>query len=680
MFRRNFTLSPADTFPSQGVIKLLLITQGATLLLHAMRVPVWLTILCFVLLSWRFWRLRSGERDLLSNGVKNSLAVALVAIFGVSNGLNFTVEAAIAFFLLTYSLKLLELKSYRDAFVFAVLSLFLIILVFLYGQSLLEVSLVLVSIVLPLAALLALQDAEPGSAGWLKRFSAGARILGWAIPLLIFIYVVFPRVGPLWAMPLKSNSAFTGLSEKMTPGMISDLAGLSSRAFRVVFNGSPPPKSELYWRAILLDGFDGRTWYRSGLQSGREIGLYRTGAPLPPGPQGSWDYEVAMEPHNQVWGFTLKNYVMVDESPRLSVDGTLLFRDSQESLTRYRMVQGEWPEEDPGQWRLTRLPEGVNPQTRALVQELRARHADDESYIQAWLSLFREQPFFYTLKPPLLPGEHTIDQFLFETRQGFCEHYAGAMTFALRAAGIPARVVTGYMGGEYNSSGNFWAVFQYDAHAWVEAWVEGRGWLRIDPTGAVAPQRIESGLRAALADDAAFLENEPLSLARLSNYSTVAWLRNQLEYMNYLWHDTVVLYDQNRQSNLFSRWFGENKWKRILGLLGVLAVGILVLFAGALLYGKTWRRRPPVALRPQWILERKLRRAGIPVPPGSLTPAELLSYATPRLASGREGLKAVLEEYQALTYSRSSAGEDVSEKRRALERRIKSLRLKRLRR
>ncbi|RMF17099.1 MAG: transglutaminase family protein [Gammaproteobacteria bacterium] len=268
----------------------------------------------------------------------------------------------------------------------------------------------------------------------------------------------------------------------------------------------------------------------------------------------------------------------------------------------------------PDQQRYLRLPRYGNPAARELAQRLAERYPDPGQRVTALLSLFREGKYRYTLKPPVLQGAHRIDAFLFSTLSGFCEHFAGATAFVLRASGIPARVVAGYQGGAWNEDGQFLVIRQYDAHAWVEAWLPDKGWTRLDPTAWVAPERVELGLREAVAEEGSFLEEAPLSLSRYAHVPLWAWLGNRMEEINFQWYKWVVQFDSRRQSALLQRLFGQGGLRTALwALIGGLAT-LLALIAVWMLWRPRRTGGGAVSELGAWLRQR-LGKKGLPVTP-----------------------------------------------------------------
>jgi transglutaminase-like putative cysteine protease len=531
--------------------------------LHVQHLPAWVLAI-FALLA--LWRLLIAQRRLsVPSRTLRTLAViavvfAVIASFKTFNG----VDAGTALLTLMAGLKFLETRKPRDHRVLLFTAYFLVLSSFLYGQPLWGVPLAALVVWLITAALL--KAGEPASLAPRAAIQLSARILLLATPTMVVLFLLFPRIpGPFWAMP-GAERAVTGLSERMSPGDISELSISGDVAFRVRFAGAPPPPAQRYWRGPVLHEFDGYAWSDERRAMVQQPAEWR-GAPH--------DYTLMLEPTGRRWVFALD---LAETSPRRyrqTADYQLLTREPiDEPLTvqlrsRPEYVAGTYLPLTT-QRRDTRLPEESNRRTLALALQMRAAAADERAYVSGVLAMFRNQNFVYTLTPPKLELD-SVDDFLFNTRSGFCGHYASAFTTLMRAAGIPARVVMGYQGAEYNRLAGYYIVRQSDAHAWSEIWLDGRGWVRIDPTAAVAPDRIERGLAGALG------EGEPVPYRLLHE---VAWLRDlrfAWDAANTLWREHVVDFNQGSQQRLLV-WLGfvQPNW-RALGLL--LSVGIVLVLA-----------------------------------------------------------------------------------------------------
>jgi len=392
------------------------------------------------------------------------------------------------------------------------------------------------------------------------------RIVLQAIPLMLLLFILFPRIpGPLWGLPRDAHSGLTGLSDKMTPGDIGELTLSEKIAFRVRFNGETPPSNQLYWRGPVMSRFDGRSWSMFPERRGDRLKFQFEGNRL--------SYSVILEPHGRRWLYALDLPASIPENAAITSSFQIRRRRSVTEVIRYDMVS--YPRYNTGRlspgMRLLnmRLPMEGNPRARELAADLFADYPEPIDRVNAALQMFREEPFRYTLSPPVL-GRHSIDEFLFDTRNGFCEHYASSFTFLMRAAQIPARVVTGYQGGEHNTLGDYFMVRQSDAHAWSEVWLEGRGWVRVDPTSAVAPERVEQGLFAALEESASL----PI-LARRDSPMLLE-LAMRWDLVNNAWNEWILSYGPDRQREFLRRLGFQNvNWASLL-LPMVLGVALIL--------------------------------------------------------------------------------------------------------
>ena len=650
----------------------MLLTLFAALLLHWSRLPLAISLFSCAMLLWRFLALRRGWPG-PGKWLRTLLALSGIGVFVVANGLQMTVESALAFFVMTYSLKLIELDARRDAMLYCFLSFFLIALAFLFDQSLLQVLAVLCAWLLPMQALEMLFRAEPDATTpafprSLLQLRRSGRLMLAVLPLVALLYLFFPRFGPLWSMPLKSDSSFTGLSDTMTPGTIADLAQSRERAFRAVFSGPQPATHTLYWQALALDYYDGRTWR----QSFRQINLDNQYLQTPT--RTDWDYEIILEPHNRNWAFNLAGFATISGTPWPTASGLARFPEPVKSITRYRQAQANVYSPPPSiyeQRQLTRLPNDQNPRLRTFVADLQRRAHSEAALIEALLEWFSSEPFYYSLQPPLAEGRDSIDLFMFDTREGFCEHYAGAMTYALRLAGIPARVMTGYQGGEFNQDGRFWTIYQYDAHAWVEAWLPGQGWLRLDPTSAVAPERIQLGLRGALSAGQSRVTGDLFGFAGFPEGAWLNWLRLQMEYGNYLWQNWVINFSREDQLALLPSGFDWQDLRHLAALMAGLVLALVVVSA-ALVFWLGRRHRP--ALAPELRLAKRwqdwlVQHADAS---GAASLRRLSGQAIQRVPGEREHILSITTAIEQLLYGNLDRGQ-LSEQCRQIDRMIHRL-------
>ena len=649
-------MSDSATFllPRNGLIWLLA-AMFCAIVPHIGRLPLWVTLVCLLCGVWRVMVYR-GRWDLPNRWIRSLLVFSGgAAVFG-HYGTLAGPEAGSALLILGFCFKLMETHQLRDAFIVVILGYFVIAVSFFFDQSMLIAAYMALVSVLVTAALLGLNQ-SPLHTRPKRTLKASLYLLGHSLPIMLVLFVLVPRLGPIWSLDLGKNSARTGLSEEINPGDIANLSRSDELAFRVEFeSGSAiPPVPQRYWRALVMNHYDGQRWSRGGFDMDSEPLVQWGAQPAPWRPRAEatgqrYEYRVIMEPTDQRWLFALAWSDSDSRGIGRSRDFRLLRRTpvSQPFSYRVRSQVGIGLDQDGLPRWLARinlqLPEQGDQQTRALARQLWAQSSSPQAYIDAVLQRFSQQPFRYTLRPPLLSGDR-IDQFLFETQSGFCSHYAGAFVFLMRAAGLPARIVAGYQGGELNPLGGHLLVHQFDAHAWTEVWLKERGWVRIDPTAYVAPERVEQGLEQALAGEGSFLEDSPLSPLRYRNLAWVSQLRLGWDYLNFAWHRLVLGYDAEAQRRLLSRWFERVDLQRI-GLLLLLAVSLVVtvLAVWLLLQGRSQRQRDP-RLRLYRKLCRKLSQRGIVPEPGE-APGEFLGRAArqqPELAPRLDRLATLLQ-------------------------------------
>jgi protein-glutamine gamma-glutamyltransferase len=539
---------------------------------HMAHLPIWATAM---FLGLGGYRLAAARWRWSLPGLTVRLLVAFVAIFLVMftyrtlNGQ----EAGTAFLVVMLAAKFLETRSRRDLILLVFMGYFLVASTFLYTQSIPVAILMIPTIIVVTATLLQITRNSPRTLAPKAALIESGRLLAQALPMMLILFLLFPRIpGPLWGLTARS-SAVTGLSDSMRPGEIAQLSQSTEIAFRVRFDGDPPPRNQWYWRGPVLHSFDGRGWTRGVIPGNLERPEFvQAGEPV--------SYTVTIEPHQRRWLFAMDLPSALPPDGRLSYDYLFWTRNPVVNLKRYSVTS--YPDyrlerhATPGRWVLARdreLPRSnINPRTRELGRRWREESDTEAEIIAKALVMFRQQPFVYTLRPPLM-REHPADQFLFEEQRGFCEHYASAFTLLMRAAGLPARVVTGYQGGEFNPISEDYVVRQSDAHAWTEVWMQGRGWVRVDPTAWVAPDRIELGLADALP------EGESVAgLMRGSDLATQIQMR--WDAINSLWDEFILGYGPETQSALLN-WLGfeDIDWRGITVLL-IIALSLFMLWLG----------------------------------------------------------------------------------------------------
>lgn len=562
---------------------------------HLPQLPPWLAALCLAIWAWRALLAWTG-RPLPHRHVRNLLALGGLGGVLLQFGHVFGQQAGIPLFLLLIFVKLLETDTARQKRLLLLLGYFVVLSYFLTSQ-ILPVAAYMLGVALLLTAALAQQTAGP-AAGLLRPLRTAAGLLLAGLPLALLLFVFFPRLDhPLWSLPSSEQASRTGLSDTMSPGDFGRLILSGEVAFRAVFRGPPPDPRHLYWRGPVLETFDGRIWRTGPRALMNEVPAQALGAPLA--------YALTLEPHGLDWVFTLGLPVSLPPGTRLLAGMQLASQQPIEQRRRFELVSHPDYRLGAGGEELARalaLPPGFNPRARDLAARWRAESASSEAVIEKALALYRAS-FAYTLDPPLL-GADSVDDFLFGSRRGFCEHFAGSFVFLMRAAGIPARVVTGYQGGEPNPLDGHLLVRQSDAHAWAEVWLGERGWTRVDPTASVAPARVEQGLAAALP-----ARELPAGLARL-HAGWLRGLRHVWESVNHGWNQWVLGYTLERQLRLLSRLSpGLPRNAASLAALTVLA-GLAALAWLAWRYGRQPAADP--ALRLYHRFQRRLGLPGLP--------------------------------------------------------------------
>lgn len=576
-----------ETGMSRAALVWLLATAAVSVAPHATHLPIWLMGGCTGLLLWFAWSTRKPLRPARWGMRLLLVLIALAAALSVRQhfGHFFGKDPGVALLAVLLCLKLLESATPRDVRAAVLLSFFLQLGLFFYNQTLPIAALALIGTLCATGTLLSLQDPSAGAAHTLRR---GALLMVQAIPLLLVLFVLFPRVpGPLWGLPADAYSGTSGLSETMAPGSISALTLSEAIAFRADFDGPAPPPAQRYWRGPVLTHFDGRAWRPADATSGDGPSYEVRG-------QG-YAYRLTLEAHNQRWLLALEHPASGLAEARYASDYRLLAQSPVRARTRYDLrAYPHTPvglsESDAVLDAASVLPEGANPRARALARELADGARDPDDTLARILAHLRALDLVYTLRPPAL-GTHSVDEFLFDTRRGFCEHFASAFVFLMRAAGVPARVVTGYQGGTLNPVDGTLVVRQSDAHAWAEIWVRERGWLRVDPTALAAPARIESGLAAALpeGEQRGFLMRPEMRWAQA--------FRHRWEALSNAWNQVVLGYDNSRQTRLLERFgFARPDWRTLSALLaGATAVVMMALFGWAML-----QRRHTTPLERAW--------------------------------------------------------------------------------
>lgn len=550
-------LTPAFTFWSQAIFALLLLAKLDQIYFNR---PVW------------------------SLGRSNLLAAMVMAVLLIMSKQLGVIHLMFHFLLLASLLRLLSIRSddladYRQLLW---VHYFLIASCFIVHQNLAIALCILTLLALQLQIQYFLFAGKISPIRW-RKIGIVAIVF---VPLFTGLFVFFPRLPPLWQLP-GAKAAQTGLADDMSPGSIEQLVASDQLAFRVTFEDKRPKQSELYWRAKIYTEFDGKTW-RSERPSRHTT---------PPIANGNWGYTVIVEPHQQRVLFSLGQTKVLQGPVRLTAHD--LVRSMQDVTQRlsYRLTSTDTPLPDQSEkLAYLSLPPG-NPQSRELGNELK-KLPTTQLIVEALAARFRSNDYKYTLSPGTLSGDE-IDQFIFQTKAGFCSHYAGATVFVLRAAGVPARVIGGYLGGNWQDEQNYLQVRQRDAHAWVEYFADGY-WYRFDPTAVVAPDRLENGLDGVLADS----ELSLLQQTWVRNNNFTQFIISKLDDLDFYWSKWVIAFNDQQQNSLLQEL--KASWQQ-LSIMQIARILLITLAVGLILMMLRWWMQREKAEKPVQLF-RKLQR------------------------------------------------------------------------
>lgn len=568
-----------EVWASRNALVWLLFAQAFTIFPLFIYLPLWVPAVWLCVLVWRV-QIYRGAWEFPNSKIKGFLGVGVFVALITQYFGNIGVEPLVALLVCAFILKLLEVRSRSDVMLILYVGFIATAAQFLFFQSIFISVYGLCSVLMLLCAWNAIYRSNPLTIK--KQFQVGGVLLIQSVPLMLVLFLVVPRIGSLWQVPIPQSTGQTGFSDRMSPGDFSELSQSDAVAFRVTFDDSNtenylPPRENWYWRGLVLDQFDGRTWRYDESSFLKRVERAHKKPDFwsaeVSGDSRSFRYQVLMEPHQQRWLFSMMLPLTANSSSQklwftndylLKTPQAVAARFQYEVVSSFDYKAGGQKLGDYERRYYLRLPENTNPRAMSLVQSWLEQNLSRAQIVERVLSRYRES-FTYTLRPPPL-GSNSIDEFMFITQRGFCEHFSSSFVFLMRAAGIPARVVVGYQGGEMHPVEKYLIVRQKDAHAWAEIWLPGSGWVRVDPTAAVSPLRIERGLNASLGEEDARLIQPLFSGAWFSN------LQLQIDAISYSWHKWVLGYDDSQQQGVFASLLGGSEAWRI-GAFFVLSLG-----------------------------------------------------------------------------------------------------------
>lgn len=630
----------------------MLVAQAVSILPLLFYLPVWLIVFWMAAIVWRLQihRMKWPFPNFLIKAILCALCIA--AIYVSFRGVH-SVEPMISFLLCSFVLKTVELHSKKDALIMLYIAFITIACQFLFAQDLLAGLYGMFSLFVLLSAWQAAYFSQGiGIKTCLRR---GLTLVLFSIPFMVVLFVVLPRLGPLWQVPLPQKQAKTGFGESLKMGDIGNLVRSSSPAFRVKFDGDVPPPNQMYWRGLVLSHFDGNEWHPWETDSWQKF----SGENSVGQSNEFYSYSIVMEPHGYPWLFSLNTplefnssqlFLQINQEHIIQAKKPVLQKaeysiqsntaaDLKASLTGQLLTREQ-------RTFLTALPASGNEQARQLALRWRRDFSQPRDIVNQALQLFSRE-FSYTLQPPLLSGD-VVDQFIFDTRRGFCEHFSSSFVFLMRSASIPARIIVGYQGGAHNQVEDYYLVKQSDAHAWAEVWLDGK-WERVDPTNSVAPSRVELGIEQALS-------SEDLSEMERSvwQHAALVAVYQQWDALGFAWNRWVLNYDDQRQRGLFERFFGGTSiWKVGFAFLG-LCVFIFLSYIGLQWLQKIKPKQTEENRLIQPVLKRLAKR-GYPRYAGESIESyvQRLERESPELA---KPMKTVAKAYTKVVYAGDERG------------------------
>ncbi|MEK5758029.1 DUF3488 and transglutaminase-like domain-containing protein [Acinetobacter variabilis] len=574
----------------------IVLTLGLIILAQVAFIPVLLSII-FVISLLCIWIFLKRQKPFPKIGTFLLTGLALGSIY-LSHQSFIGVEAGVAVLSTFLFAKSLETKNRRDLIILFNFALFVAASSFLYSQSFGMAVVIILCLLSCLIGLYRIQTSEFQQSQQSPRIALqqDAKYVGsfvlYALPFFILLFIFFPRLPPLWHIPIPENKGVTGIGDSMSPGDIAELSQSNALAFRIIGDVSKlPPRSELYWRALVLDEYDGQRWTSSFIN--QQPLIRQPGEVVPVFPSG-WNYQYLAADPSVFWVMGLEKSMPLERRYYNRQDWSIVPR----RLTqRVEPIHLQWlgsqntesilPEQFVQRLN-TQTQIHLDTQAQQLAQRLYLQSGEDpRRYIRTVLNWYQQNHFVYTLKPGVL-GKNRIDEFLFKSRQGFCEHYASSFVMLMRYVGIPARVVTGYQGGQLAPDGKSWEVRQLDAHAWTEVWIDQR-WQRFDPTAMVAPQRIDDGMQNLISQDERVWASHSGWTSQRNVWLTK--LRVWSDYASYQWQSKVVGYNAESQQGWLAKLGLSSVYSSVIILIS--GIGILILLYILKIYLKARQLQSP---------------------------------------------------------------------------------------
>ncbi len=580
------------------LLQKLCMVQLGVLLPFTLYFPFWLSGALLFSPSWMLYRVYLKKETVIPRWLLMICAIlSALAVYLNYQGFQGK-EAGTALIIIMYSLKIFESKTYRDVNLLMILGFFIIALLFLFNQSFWMLVYVLLMLGLIIKTLIQANSMN----AWQRSSWVSFKLLSFSLPIMLFLFFFFPRLSqPLWEMPGEKSS--TGMSSKMQPGSIGELHLSDKVAFRVKFTNDTPDKQDFYWRGLVFEVFDGIEWKRNYDRQFQKIYIEKQ-------PLEAFHYQLTLEPTHQNWLFGLDKPLITSNDFNWRTTGTF---DSKQEITQRIRYQGisnpnavlEKNLSNTFKRLNTALPRFGNRRSRAWAQQTYAKLNNAQAYVDFLLAYINNNEFYYTLKPPVLK-EDIVDDFWLGKRKGFCEHYASSFVFLLRAANIPARVVIGYQGGQYNQHGNYWIIRQRNAHAWAEYWLPNKGWIRVDPTAAIAPERIEQNLLSDMGQSGLLFDRLPELVASSQNW--LSYTQLWVDYFNQTWQNWIIDFDAERQWQFVKYFSLFKKNKQTTGLL-IMVIVFFIVLGVALFIFRPQRSKDDVE-KIMMVLLRKLKKKG----------------------------------------------------------------------